>query len=272
LELTGPAPEIIIDALVDAGVPVAQRNRQTRREIGYGATNTESNVWTLKHDGSVNGYGLELVSPKLSGDAGFDMLEKVCTALNGVDATVDRTCGLHVHHDMRGLGVDAIIRQVQPFVARQETVMRLVAPSRRGNTYSPLWTQWHMDELARCTRLESVGNIGPRGVLNMWAYGQHGSVEVRAHAGTTNFRKIAAWVRFGQAMFAAGDANVELTSESDAPAELLAQLEPFGLTSADASWLLRFEHAGATRESVRELVEALRQQMMEAESVLEEVN
>lgn len=269
MEITAPGARRIITALVGAGIRMEPRNISTNREIGYGATNTEADVWTLKHDGSVNGSGLELVSPKLSGESGFTQLETVCAALKDIGASVDMSTGLHVHHDMRGLAVEAIIRQCLAFVERQHIIADLVAPSRRSHHYCPQWQSRQIEELRTCTRLQSVGNIGPRGFLNMWSYGQHGSVEIRAHAGTTNFKKIAAWVRFGQALFAAGEAEANI-STTDAE-QMLVDLVPFGLSATDAAWLLRFKRAGDRRSDVQRMVEAMRADLESAESVLEEV-
>jgi hypothetical protein len=71
MELTGPDAPTIIDALLRAGIRMNSTNERDRRALQYDHTNTESNIWTLKRDGSVSGFALELVSPKLSGSAGF---------------------------------------------------------------------------------------------------------------------------------------------------------------------------------------------------------
>lgn len=241
MELTGPSPAAIIAALRSAGIPMDSRNVARQRELPYGATNTESNVWTLKHDGSVHGFGLELVSPKLSGEAGFTAVRTVTTALNSVGATVDTSTGLHVHHDFRGLDIDVVRRRVTYFVERQAIIARLVAPSRRVNrTYCPTWTAQQLAAL-QTTTLSNFAWVGPRGNINPQAYAVHGSVEVRLHGGTTNNAKISAWVRFGQALFAAADARADVDS-TDA-AGMLASLRRFGLTDADVTTLLRFETA-----------------------------
>jgi hypothetical protein len=231
-------------------------------------------VWELKHDGSVHGNGLELVSPKLRGAAGFAAVELVCTTLNAIGASVDRSAGLHVHHDFRGLDVDSIKLQALAFIERESLIMQLVAPSRRTNsTYVPLWINHSrsVDQLRAADRLSTLQyGIGPRGSLNLNAYGVHGSVEIRAHAGTTNAKKITAWVRFGQALFAAAARGAALATNT--PEQLLADLVGIeGFTAADAAWLLRFRQAGESRTAIEARVAALRVQIESAESVLEEV-
>lgn len=249
MELTGPSAQHVIDALLAHGIPMDSRNESTRREIGYSATNTRAHVWTLKHDGSVRGYGLELVSPVLRGTAGMEELATVCAALNSVGATVDRSTGLHVHHDFRNLTADQVRRQCLMFVERQDLIAELVAPSRRGNHYCPSWTEHNIDALRHATTLSQMQYVGPRGNLNLSSYARHGSVEIRFHGGSTNSRKILAWLRFGQALFAAGEAGASVSTET--PESMLFDLRPFGLSAADAATLLRFRRFGTTPDEIR---------------------
>lgn len=277
IEVTAPSDLTIIETLIAAGIRMAPTNVRTRRAMQYGATNVNSHIWTLKRDSSVNGRGLELVSPKLRGQSGLDEVERVCAALASCEAKVDRSCGLHVHHDFRGLDVESLKRQVLAFVDREAIILELVAPSRRNNaSYTPRWDNGnypgHRDRLAAADRLSQIHyGIGPRGSINLGSYGGHGSVEIRAHAGTTNANKIIAWVRFGQALFAAAEAGNTMATNS--PEALLSDLVGVeGFTAADAAWLLRFRIAGQTRQSVEARVASLRSQIASAESVLEEVS
>lgn len=245
MELTGPSPSLIIRGLQANGINV---NPQL---LGYRATS--GSQWELKTDGSVNGHGLELVSPKLRGEAGLRELETVCRVLNEAGATVNTSCGLHVHHDFRNLTVAQIKRQVLGFIERQNLISTMVAPSRRGGSYCPSWTAGQVSTLRRfneSSNLRDIAYIGPRGTLNLQAYARHGSVEIRWHGGTTNFRKIAAWVRFGQALFAAAEAQT--TIATDTAENMLRDLVASGngLTAADAATLLRFSRVGETRSAI----------------------
>jgi hypothetical protein len=211
-----------------------------------------------------------LVSPKLRGEAGFAELRRVCDVLKEVGATVDQSCGLHVHHDFRGLGLEAVRRQVLAFLERQGIIAEMIQPSRRsGHGYCETWGASSLDYARTRSSLQSLATCGPRGNLNLWAYSTHGSVELRWHGGTTRYEKVAAWVRFGQAIFAAGEDGAEVSS-TDAE-QLLVDLAPFGLTPTDAAWLLRFRTAGTTRAEVASRLRGLVQQGEVAESVLEEV-
>lgn len=191
MELTGPDFETIRDALVEQGLNVLNERR------GYGATN--GNAWELKRDGSVHGHGLELASPKLRGYEGFEELKKACRALQSVGATVDASCGLHVHVDFRNMNLAAIRNEVRVLLANQDHVMSAMAPSRRTNSYCSAWSARDIETLNAmdgAAGLSGYSVPGPRGLVNLHAYGAHGSVEFRSHGGTTSYKKVAAWVRF----------------------------------------------------------------------------
>jgi hypothetical protein len=72
--------------------------------------------------------------------------------------------------------------------------------------------------------------------LNVAAFGRYGTVEVRQHQGTINFKKIAAWIAMGQAFvtWAKSDASVDSELTTDA---LLDRLGRHGLKSAQVSYL-----------------------------------
>lgn len=274
MEITGPSAATIITALVAAGIGMNSRNVQRLQELPYDHTNTESNVWTLKHDGSVGGYGLELVSPKLSGENGFNAVRTVCRVLNEVGATVDRTCGMHVHHDFRGQSMSDIRTQALYFLERQDTIMRLVAPSRRTNSYSEGWSASQIDAFRNANLTQySIGHYGRRGAINLGAFGIHGSVEIRAHGGTVNANKVIAWIKFGQAIFAAAMAGAGVRGgNGTADAEgMLSDLAPFGLSSEDAAILLRFVNNGESWQEITARLNNMRARIVELEELEREL-
>lgn len=226
MELTGPDAYTIIDALTREGLNV----RST--VSGYRATNGDA--WELKRDGSVHGEGLELASPKLRGVEGFEQLRKACRALQSVGASVDSSCGLHVHVDFRGMSYDAIRRQVLRVLERQSFMARMIAPSRRANSYCSPWSQSEIDRFRAADVTMGSWNFGPRGTVNLHAYGSHGSVEFRAHGGTTNYSKVSAWVRY----------LLRALVATEGPAyELRLDLVRLGLGNRDREVLSRFIEA-----------------------------
>jgi hypothetical protein len=170
--------------------------------------------WKIVSDATVHsetGYTpMELVSPPLRGLDGLRQLETVCMVLNELNAKVNRSCGLHVHHDARNLELQEWKSIVKSYIKYEDTIDLLMAPSRRGNgnqwsrSLKGSYAGYTVNELwARVDRSYDVYNLqqmfGTRYIkLNLEASTLHGTVEYRQHGGTTNFTKIAAWVALTQ--------------------------------------------------------------------------
>ena len=89
LELTNVNRQQLIDTLAVKGIDC--------QYDGY--THAVTSHWKLVVDSSIHGAGgVELVSPILNGMAGMKELREVCIALHFIDAKVNNSCGLHVHH------------------------------------------------------------------------------------------------------------------------------------------------------------------------------
>ena len=94
-----------------------------------GYTHRTTNHWKVVTDGSVNRYGTgyELVSPPISGDEGLAELERALEILNELGAKVDRTCGVHVHHDASDFDIKAF-KNVFGIYSRFETALDELMP------------------------------------------------------------------------------------------------------------------------------------------------
>lgn len=235
VELTGPSREILLSALRGIGIDATS--------TGYRAS--RGGNWELKSDCSVGGNGLELVSPKLYGDAGIEELGRVLAAINGVGASVNRTCGIHVHVDMTGRDAQTIKNAIRPFLASQDAFFQMVAPSRRSNHYSAPWSAASIDQFNAATSLQQLTNIGPRGFVNMGAYTRHSTVEFRSHGGSTNFAKVGAWVRLILAGVKHGEETYENTFGDDAR----TVCERLGMSVDDTNALTRFVRAAEREEA-----------------------
>lgn len=161
--------------------------------------------WDVKYDGSLRGNGLEVVSPPLTGEAGLREIDAVCAALTAIGATVNQSCGLHVHHDISDLTIDDVKRVARGWKANANLIDGLVAPSRRahGSTqYCAGLNDSDMNQIESCTTISDLRHlsIGRYRSLNLTAYGRYGTIEIRQHQGTCNAEKIKTWVRFGQAI------------------------------------------------------------------------
>jgi len=173
--------------------------------------------WSVKSDLSVHGgsgYGLELVSPPLRGEDGIDSVRRACRWLRENGASVNSSCGLHVHHEARDLGAPGIARVARIYTDHQELLNWLVSPSRRGGASGTTFaqpmarrdiefTESHLPSLVAHTRYLAV---------NVNSYGRHGTVELRQHQGTLNTQKVEAWIRLGQGLC---DAAAEQTRVSE---------------------------------------------------------
>lgn len=60
--------------------------------------------WKIVDDASIRrSGGCELVSPILNGQAGLDLIDRVCAIIEELGGKVGITCGLHVHHEAVGI-------------------------------------------------------------------------------------------------------------------------------------------------------------------------
>lgn len=148
--------------------------------------------------------GWELVSPILKGQDGLEQIKKVCQAMKQAGATVNVTCGLHVHHDARDFNVNTFKNIVKIYARFETTIDTLVAPSRRGNenTYCQTLQRVNMDRLLKQTSIDGIRyTYGSRYLkLNLDAYITHGTVEFRQHQGTIDAEKIINWIKLTQAI------------------------------------------------------------------------
>jgi hypothetical protein len=235
IELTGPGRDIILGALRGIGIDA--------NSTGYRATN--GSRWELKSDCSVGGHGLELVSPKLYGTAGIAELERVLAAINSVGATVNRTCGVHVHIDFRNRTVRQIKDAIRPILRSQDAFYQMVAPSRRTNHYSAPWTQRSIDQFDNTNSLQYLLSTGPRGFVNLGSYTRHGSIEFRSHGASTNFTKLSAWVAL---LFAAVEYGERHGESANLGATAQDVVDTLGLAVEHKTALLRFVRAAEALE------------------------
>jgi hypothetical protein len=195
----------IHSALLDAGL-----------SVGRGTS-----AWTVKGDGSLGRYGVEVTSPALSGEAGLDELRVACRVFNQLGLRVDRSCGTHVHHDAADLTVDDVKRVARGWSNNHTVIDRFVSSSRRAaaNPYycRPL-SSGDLRRIDRCTNLMELRSLGGRDetryrTFNVNAYGLFGTLEIRQHQGTTSYEKVATWIALGQAIIDTAKVDGEIADE-----------------------------------------------------------
>lgn len=230
IELIEPDSLAIERALTNIGVPLRHRDYQST--VGQGRS------WELKPDGSVDGEGLELVSPKLYGAAGLETLEKVLAAINSAGARVDRSCGVHIHIDFRSKTFTQVKNAVLPIIRAQQAFFAMCAPSRRSNSYCDEWDRNSIRALERVAALGQLSFLGPRGIVNVMSYPRHGSIEFRSHGGSTNYKKIATWIRLLQKACDAGENDENYSLPERDPRQVC---EALGMSPEETEILCRFQ-------------------------------
>lgn len=233
IEFVGAGRERVADEMRRLGLDVVVEgyNHQTRRH------------WKIITDQSVSD-GYELVSPPLSGRDGLEQVRKACAALAAAGASVSRQCGLHVHHEIRDLSAVEIKRLVRGWASSQIAIDGLVAASRRDGRWAAHFRAGelaHIERLADDASQRAIESHVAYGIdryraLNLQGFPRYGTVEIRQHQGTTNAKKIIAWIHFGQAIIKrAKDANAELVFGG--AGELIEQLSGYGLPAAQRTYL-----------------------------------
>lgn len=171
-----------------------------------GYNHTDKAYWKIITDSSVDGEGNELVSPPLSGDKGLAELQTVLKVLNEIGAKVNKSCGIHVHHDANDF-TPATFKNVYGIYGKYEaTIDELFPASRRGNSNRFCGQlnndSLYFDALARIKTLADVGYMFRNRYkkVNFQSYRIHGTIEFRQHAGSTDFDKISSWIILTQAI------------------------------------------------------------------------
>lgn len=166
-----------------------------------GYTHHRFPTWKVVSDGSLGIGGHEVVSPVLTIDR-IDEIDRVCAALSGIRATVNRSCGLHVHIGATHLNVNALKRLAALYAEGESVIDSLLPPSRRvdNNNYSRSVRNLDAAALARATAATEIAQVvsgsDRHSKLNYTAFWRHGTVEFRQHSGTVDPVKIKSWVQF----------------------------------------------------------------------------
>lgn len=149
---------------------------------------------TGKQDGSIRTtrdmqIAIELVFTMPVGD--YSILANVCQGLNG-NATVNKSCGLHVHFDRRHSNYGATVDTAQALAGYVPALKQMLPKSRRNNQYCKY----------------SHNRNDRYSFINSKAYTRHGTLEVRGHSGTIDYTKIKNWIEIMQALISVAEQPV----------------------------------------------------------------
>lgn len=145
----------------------------------------------VKFDGSLEcedgeGFGIEVTLVFNNKASGFESLNKLCNALNEAGCYINKTCGLHVHLDVRNLDKEGV-RLLGRKLTRCLPVLKHIMPESRHNN--------------RYCRLGMSRFGGDRYfAVNLTSYKKFKTIEIRLHSGTVDFEKIKNWIEVLQAI------------------------------------------------------------------------
>lgn len=116
------------------------------------------------------------------------VINKVCEVLKKHKAKVNKTCGLHVHLDLRHRDFDLVFKN---FMAIQGILFKTQPQSRRNNKYCKRLTKAESDPILRHSVRE-----GRRYAINRQAFDKYRTLEIRIHEGTVDATEIKLWTAF----------------------------------------------------------------------------
>lgn len=178
-------------------------------------------TWKLISDGSVYGsrlgqIGRELVSPPLHGSEGLRQLQVVCEVLQANGVKVNKTCGMHIHHNASDLDLGAWKRLYQKYATHEGLIDAFMPESRRNSPYYCKSLRKGRDlnslykEVNRARTLDALEGVITEmsnwdtnrryHKINMQSFYRHGTVEFRHHSGTIDFAKISNWLLLTQGL------------------------------------------------------------------------
>ncbi len=163
-------------------------------------------AWTIKGDCSIYGSNpFEFTTPALKGLRGLCELTKGIEWLSK-NAKINKTCGLHIHHNAKDLGEDGLENLYLTYLISQSLINEIIPPSRRNNNYClDLTRDRNLSSTKaalknkRYPKSRTLSYIG-RQALSFGRWSCRGTVEFRQHSGTVNRSKVLAWLFFTHAM------------------------------------------------------------------------
>lgn len=178
------------------------RNKNINVKDFSGYTHAVVPQWKITTDCSVNsngtglGKGLELVSPILYGEEGLDELEIVLNTIKALGAKVDKTCGVHVHHDVSEFSLHDFKSLFCLYSYYQPVINSFMPKSRRDGQYCHIISRSELNDIMNANSIEDLKwATGSRyRVLNFQSYVKYGTIEFRQHSGSVEFEKIEAWI------------------------------------------------------------------------------
>ena len=197
--------------------------------------------WIQAYDTSC---GWEMKSHPLTDTSEVELVMK---AIRQAGGSVNRTCGLHVHVDVRHLGWKQHKRLAKIYLRHERSMEMLLPRSRRGRSASYCRANrmalaqrgdenisilsWFAKIDGLTKRSGLVNFLQPSGgrytKLNLSPWASKGTWEFRGHQGTLNFKKIDAWASVIAAMLNMAQSDAPIPAEMSEFSEMMDELIPF---------------------------------------------
>lgn len=166
---------------------------------GYNHTDGHA-FFKFVSDGSVRGENaIECVSPILKGADGKRTLKNALKTLNQAGATVNKSCGLHVHIGAATLTPEQYANVFINYYYLETLIDTFMANSRRGNNNGYCASLRNHPGLIDCKTIDAVKSeldFDRYHKVNPMSYNRHKTIEFRQHQGSTDEKKILNWVMF----------------------------------------------------------------------------
>jgi hypothetical protein len=153
-------------------------------------------LFGCKDDPSVG--GMEFDSPILYGDEGLDTIREFLAHAYDEGWSVDNSCGCHTHYDMRDESDEQLYRTHYAYALTYVMWKQTVSRSRAADSYCHSPSSSATDIRNAFDRGRSFQDWASRqqryDFLNAYAYGHHGTFEVRLLEGSLDPVDICNWI------------------------------------------------------------------------------
>lgn len=170
----------------------------------------------MKGDGSLSfsdAVPWEIITKPLGYNAMQRTISKVGGVLSDIEATANKSCGLHIHTSNKRFFLRKNLKKIMAFWIAIEDVLFSTQPEHRltnryCNRLLARFVSGRMPENLPAKKdriLEEAENVDRYCAFNLNSLGQgdhgHGTLEVRLFAGTCNAKKINAYLELTRAIF-----------------------------------------------------------------------
>lgn len=127
-----------------------------------------------------------------------EVLKGVIEALDEVGCAVNKTCGLHVHLDMRNRDKKIAFYNLvksQNILYSMNPASRLTGEDSKGAIADTIYSRRVETTDFEAAMAPGTGRDARYQGINPMSFKKHSTIEVRIHSGSTSFNKISNWVR-----------------------------------------------------------------------------